>query len=57
MHEDEVEKETELAWLADSRARAHAQNVIKLIFTPEKLEREAGTGKREGFKDAGPLVL
>ncbi|OEU74041.1 MAG: riboflavin synthase [Desulfuromonadales bacterium C00003107] len=57
VHEDEVEKENELAWLADRRAREHAQNVIKLLFMPEKLEREAGTGKREGFEDAGPLGL
>ncbi len=55
VYEDEVEKDTELAWLADRRTREHAQNVIKLLFTPEKLEREAGLGKREGFEDAGPL--
>ncbi|MFZ2071371.1 MAG: riboflavin synthase [Halobacteriota archaeon] len=55
VHEDEVEKENEneLAWLADSRTREHVQNVIKLLFAPEKLE--AGMGKREGFEDAGPL--
>ncbi len=60
VHEDEVgggkgKEEKELAWLADRRAREHAQNALKLLFKPEALEREAGTGKREGFEDAGPL--
>jgi len=69
VHEDEVGggrgkggkrkegKEKELAWLADRRAREHAQNALKLLFKPEALEREAGTGKREGFEDAGPLEV
>lgn len=54
VHEDEAEDDKELAWLADRRAREHAQNVIKLLFKPQDLEREAGQGKREGFEDAGP---
>jgi riboflavin synthase len=55
VYEDEVETEKELAWLADRRAREHAQNVLKLLFKPEEMEREAGMGKREGFEDVGPL--
>lgn len=55
VHEDEVEDEKKLAWLAELRAREHAQNVIKLLFKPAELEREAGMGMREGFEDAGPL--
>ena len=55
VYEDEVETEKELAWLADRRAREHAQNVIKLLFKPDEMEREAGMGKREGFEDVGPL--
>ena len=57
VHEDEVEHDKELALLADRRAREHAQNVLKLLFKPEELEREAGMGKREGFEDAGPLKI
>ncbi len=57
VYEDEVETEKELAWLAERRAREHAQNVLKLLFKPDELEREAGTGQREGFEDAGPLKL
>ena len=55
VHEDEGEDEKELAWLCERRAKEHAQNLIKLLFRPEKLTREAGTGQREGFKDAGPV--
>ena len=55
VHEDEAEDEKALAWLADRRAREHAQNVIKLLFKPQGLEREAGQGKREGFEDAGTI--
>ena len=55
VYEDEVENVKKLAWLAERRAREHAHNVIKLLFKPEELEREAGMGKREGFEDVGPL--
>jgi riboflavin synthase len=55
VHEDEGKNEKELAWLCERRAREHAQNLIKLLFHPEKLTRDAGTGQREGFKDAGAL--
>lgn len=57
VHEDEVEHDKKLALLADRRAREHAQNVLKLLFKPQELEREAGMGKREGFEDAGPLKI
>jgi len=57
VHEDEAEDGKELAWLADRRAREHAQNVIKMLFKPQEMEREAGMGKREGFEDAGPLKV
>ncbi|MDY6966143.1 MAG: riboflavin synthase [Halobacteriota archaeon] len=57
VHEDEAEDERELKWLAESRTREHAQNVIKLLFKPKELEKEAGQGKREGFEDAGAARL
>ncbi len=55
VYEDEIKGEKELAWLADRRAREHAQNAIKMLFKPQEMEREAGMGKREGFEDAGHL--
>jgi riboflavin synthase len=55
VHEDEAQSDKELAMVCGNRAREHAQNLIKLLFDPEKLTRKAGTGQREGFKDAGQV--
>lgn len=52
VHEDEAADDAELAWLAEQRAREHAVNVMKLM-RPGTLEREAGSGQRQGFSDAG----
>lgn len=52
VHEDEAENDAELAWLAEQRTREHAVNVTKLM-RPGTLEREAGSGQRQGFSDAG----
>ncbi|MDD1675205.1 MAG: riboflavin synthase [Methanomicrobiales archaeon] len=54
VHEDEAEDERELAWLTESRTREHAVNAIKLLLYPRTLEKEAGTGQRQGFPDLGP---
>ncbi|MBM3703303.1 MAG: riboflavin synthase, partial [Actinobacteria bacterium] len=45
----------DLKILAENRAREHAQNVVKMLFKPEKLKREAGMGMREGRPDVGPV--
>jgi riboflavin synthase len=55
VHEDEAGDEKTLAWLAENRTVEHAQNVIMLLYYPEKLTRLAGTGQRQGYEDAGPL--
>ncbi|MBC7081628.1 MAG: riboflavin synthase [Thermoplasmatales archaeon] len=55
VHEDEAKDEKELKWLAERRTREHALNVINLLFHPERLQRQAGTGQRQGFEDAGPI--
>lgn len=54
IHEDEAKDDRDLKWLAEQRTREHAENVIKLLLYPGELEREAGTGQRQGFGDAGP---
>lgn len=54
VHEDEAKDDRELAWLMEQRTREHAVNAVKLILRPRDLEREAGTGQRQGFPDAGP---
>jgi riboflavin synthase len=57
VHEDEAKDERELAFLMENRAREHALNAIKLLFKPEQLIKEAGTGQRQGFEDAGQLRM
>jgi len=55
VHEDEVEDEKTLAWLADRRSREHARNAYDLLFRPETLSRNAGKGLRQGFEDVGSI--
>ena len=55
VHEDEEKDPKELKKLADNRAREHAQNLIKMMFHPKLMEKEAGKGMREGKEDVGPL--
>ena len=55
VHEDEADSESQLAYLADMRAREHAINAYDLLFRPERLTRNAGKGLREGYRDAGPV--
>jgi len=54
VHEDEAKDDAELAWLAASRTREHAINAVKLVLYPKELQKEAGTGQRQGFEDSGP---
>ena len=55
VHEDEEENPKDLKLLAETRAREHAQNLIKMLFKPEQLQKEAGMGVREGKPNVGPL--
>ena len=55
VHEDEAKDAKELGFLAEQRTREHAANAYSLLFKPEELTRKAGTGQRQGFKDAGPI--
>ncbi|MDD3492466.1 MAG: riboflavin synthase [Candidatus Thermoplasmatota archaeon] len=55
VHLDEARDDRELKWLAERRTREHAENAINLLFHPERLTRQAGTGQRQGFEDAGPV--
>ncbi|HJH32518.1 MAG TPA: riboflavin synthase [Methanosarcinaceae archaeon] len=57
VHEDEAKDERELAFLMESRAREHALNAILLVIKPGQLTKLAGTGQRQGFKDAGQVRM
>lgn len=56
VHADEAEGEKELAELMEKRAREHALNVVDLLYRPERLVRQAGSGLRQGGGDVGPLM-
>lgn len=55
VHMDEAEDEDELEFLAVNRTKEHARNAYYLLFKPERLMKQAGTGRRQGFEDAGPV--
>ena len=55
VHMDEAKDDKELRELAEARAREHAINTYDLIFRPDKLTKQAGTGQRQGFSDAGAI--
>lgn len=53
VHIDEAEDDKQLAWLTERRVREHAVNTYDLVFRPDNLTKQAGTGQRQGFDDAG----
>lgn len=55
VHEDEAESVRELVDIAGGRARDHAKNAVKLLFHSDDLVREAGSGRRQGGVDVGPV--
>ncbi len=57
VHEDEAQSEAELYRIAIDRARKHAENLYLLLRSPETLTRYAGTGRRQGHPDVGPIEV
>ena len=55
VHMDEAKDDRELLQLAEARAREHSINTYDLLFRPERLTKQAGTGQRQGFDDAGKI--
>ena len=55
VHEDEAESDKELARICEGRAREHAENAVNLLYFPNKLKRQAGSGQRQGHADAKPI--
>jgi riboflavin synthase len=55
VHEDEGKDAKDLKELAENRARDHARNLVKMMFKPDAMAREAGKGMREGREDVGPV--
>jgi len=55
VHEDEADNERDLAKLAHERSSDHAENAYWLLFDRKKLEKRAGTGRRQGYDSVGML--
>jgi riboflavin synthase len=55
IHMDEAKDDKELKAVTENRTREHARNTFNILFKPEKLRKQAGTGKRQGFEDIGPV--
>jgi len=57
VHEDEAVDEHELYRIAIDRAKKHAENLYYLLRRPEILVSYAGTGRRQGYPDVGPIEV
>jgi len=57
VHESEVESDKELSAIMKDRTIKHSLNAIDLVFNREKLIKKAGTGQRQGGRNAGMLTL
>jgi riboflavin synthase len=55
VHMDEAANDRELRTLAENRTREHARNTYLMLFRPEDLKKQAGTGQRQGFEDVGAV--
>ncbi len=56
VHMDEAEDERELLKITENRIREHVRNAVDLLLNPQKLQRLAGTGQRQGVEDVGPIL-
>ena len=54
---DESKEEREIHEIAKNRAEKHALNALALLKGKTELTKYAGTGKRQGREDAGPVKL
>lgn len=57
VHENEEKEPHNLIPVCIDRAKKHARNAYYLLYAPEKLRNQAGQGIRQGYADAGPLLL
>ena len=55
VHVNEAKDEADLASICEDRARKHAENALMLLYDHGAMQRRAGTGRRQGRPDEGPL--
>ncbi len=57
VHADEAVKKKELYEIAKDRAIKHTHNAVQMLRSKEALTKYAGTGRRQGKPDEGPLRM
>jgi len=57
VHMDETSNDKDLYNIAKNRAEKHALNAIALLESKTALTKNAGTGKRQGKEDEGPIKI
>src|SRR3989344_6672080 len=57
VHMDEAKKEKEIFEIAKNRAEKHALNALALLKGRKELTKHAGTGRRQGKADEGPIIV
>ncbi len=57
VHMDEAKTDKDLFEIARNRTTKHALNALALLKGKTELTKYAGTGKRQGREDAGPINL
>lgn len=55
--EDEAKNDKQLAMIIKDRTRKHALNALDLLFNQKALQEKAGTGQRQGSKNASIIKL
>ncbi len=56
VYANERKSEAELLKLTEDRVRKHLHNAIWMVAEPQKLVERAGTGRRQGHSDEGPIL-
>jgi riboflavin synthase len=56
VHMNEAKSEQDLFALAEDRVRKHVHNAVWLACDPQRLVERAGSGRRQGRQDAGPIT-
>src|SRR3990167_1902661 len=57
VHMDEAKSEKEIYMIAKNRAIRHALNALELLKGRTALTKHAGTGRRQGKEDEGPIKV
>ena len=57
VHMDEAKNDKDIYKLTKNRVEKHALNTLELLKGKTALQKFAGSGKRQGREDAGPIKI